>query len=123
MNAPDRARPTWVYTTYYVMAQYTRFLRPGDRVIGSTDHNTIVGYNGKRKRLSVVTLNYGNPQTIRYDLSGLKKVGTTARVTVTNTGGKQMFTTSPVPIVNKAIAIAAEPNSVYSVSIDGVVLR
>lgn len=123
MTAPDRAKPTWVYTTYYVMAQYTRFLRPGDRVIGSSDHNTVVGYNGKRKRLSLVTLNYGDAQTIRYDLSGLKKVGKTASVTVTNTGGKQMFAKSQIALSGREIAIAAEPNSVYSVSIEGVVLR
>jgi galactan endo-1,6-beta-galactosidase len=41
LSEPGRGAPTWVYDKYYVMAQFTRFLRPGYKILGSTDHNTV----------------------------------------------------------------------------------
>ena len=123
LTAPDRAKPTWVYTKYLVMAQFTRFLRPGDQVIGTDDHNTIAAYDARHRRLSLITLNYSNAQTIGYDLSGLAHVGKTATVTVTTTDAKKHFVVSSVDIANKAFSMQAEPNAVYSVSLDDVRLR
>ena len=121
-NSPDRAKPTWIYTKYYTFAQFTRFLRPGYKIIGSNDHNTVVGYNAAQHRLVLITVNYGNAQKIAYDLRTLTKVGTTGTVTVTNTAGPKQLSASPLTLTGGQFTISAEANSVYSVVINDVTL-
>lgn len=64
-----------VNTKYYVMAQYTRHIRPGATVLDSGDGNTFAAYDAAARRLVLVTINYGTPQTIAYDLSRFRTVG------------------------------------------------
>jgi len=68
-------------TKYYVLAQYTRYIRPGMTMIDSGDGNTIAAYNSSAHQLVLVTTNYGTAQYITYDLS---KYGTVAG----NSGGE-----------------------------------
>ena len=42
---------------YWVMAQYSRFIRPGFRFIAASDADSVAAYNAKRKRLVIVTTN------------------------------------------------------------------
>ena len=118
----NRGEPKWVYYKYYVMAQFTRFVRPGDKLIGSGDHNTIAAYSAKDKRMSFVTVNYGTAQRITYDLSGVSQVGSNALVTVTNTDGSRLFETSVANLEGKKLSLNAEANSIYSIDIEQVVL-
>ncbi len=121
-TAPNRAQPTWVYTKYYVMAQYTRYLREGYRIIGSNDDNTVIAYSDSLKQLVLITLNYGNTQQIAYDLSGLQKVTGNVTASFTNTDGSQLMRKFVVPIVGKRFSIPAQPNSLYSMTISNVTL-
>jgi galactan endo-1,6-beta-galactosidase len=119
-TAADRAKPTWIYQKYFTFAQFTRFLRPGYQLIGTNDHKTICAYDAAGKKLVVITLNYGNAQTIQVDLSGFSAVGTAGTVTVTNTDGPKRLVESPVTVTQKKFSISAEANSVYSTVISGV---
>jgi galactan endo-1,6-beta-galactosidase len=116
----DRGRPTWVYTKYYVFAQFTRFLRPGMRILGSDDSQSIVGFDPRKKRLSLVTVNRTTPQRVTYDLSRFRSLGREATLTVTNAKGPKSFSSSKLRLDGKKLTFDAEPDSVYSVSIDGV---
>jgi galactan endo-1,6-beta-galactosidase len=121
-NAADRAKPTWLYTKYYTFAQFTRFLRPGYRILGSNDHNTVAAYSAAQKKLVLVTVNYGNAQSITCDLSKFSKVGTTGTLTVTNTAGPKQLHASSIALTGKQWTYTAEANSVYSIVINGVSL-
>ena len=54
---------------YFVMAQYTRHIRPGMTMLDSGDHNTTASYNPATHKLVLVTTNYGAGQWVNYDLS------------------------------------------------------
>ena len=64
---------------YYVLAQFTRHIRPGMRIIGSGDANSVAAYDPVARKLVIVTTNYGTGQWINYDLSKF--------ATVTGSGG------------------------------------
>jgi hypothetical protein len=96
------------------MAQFTRFLRHGQTLFGTSDPNTIAGYDAAKKQLVFVTVNYAAPQPIVYDLSNVTGVGVEAKVTVTNTGGGKMFETRPIKVKRGRITIEAGANSIYS---------
>ena len=57
-------------TKYYVMAQYSRHIRPGMTLLGGSDENTVKAHDAANKRLVLVTVNYKKAQTVTYDLSG-----------------------------------------------------
>ncbi len=118
-----RGQPLWVYTKYYVLAQFSRFLRPGYQVLGSSDGNTVVGYSRAEASLVLITVNYESPQTITYDLRGLSAVGdATAQITVTNTDGSALLRESTAPIVGQRLSVAVAKNSVLSIVVPRVSL-
>lgn len=119
---PDAGAPSWVYYNYYVMAQFTRFLRPGQQIIGNSDPNSVVAYDAKQRRLVIVTVNYANPQPVSYDLSNLNQVGSSGSLTTTHTNGSKLFQTSPLKVGNKRFTLDVEANSVSSIVINGVVM-
>jgi galactan endo-1,6-beta-galactosidase len=118
----ESGEPTWIYTKHYVFAQFTRFVRPGDTIVGSSDPNSVVAYDQKRSELKIVTLNYGKAQPITYDLTRLSRVGNSAAVTTTNTNGSQLFVGSQVEVKDKRFTLDAPANTIYSTVIDGVAL-
>ncbi|MDX1932166.1 MAG: glycoside hydrolase [Capsulimonadales bacterium] len=118
-NAPDRGKPTWIYTKYYVFAQFSRFLRPGFRLLGSNDDNSIVAYDDRRKELVMITLNYGNAQKITYDLRFLKRATGKVAVVATGTDHSKRLFRSVAMIRGGRLEIAAEPNTLYSITVTG----
>jgi galactan endo-1,6-beta-galactosidase len=75
---------------YYVMAQYSRHIRSGMKIMSSGDANTVVAYDATAKKLVIVTANYGTAQWINFDLSKFTTVsGPISRwITVTGSGSK-----------------------------------
>jgi galactan endo-1,6-beta-galactosidase len=121
-NGADRVTPKWVYTKYYVMAQFTRFIRPGQMLYGTTDHNTVAAFDAANGSLSLVTVNYGNAQRIVYDFSNVA-ADADVEVTVTNTAGTRLFQTGHAHLQDGKWTLAAEKNSIYSVKITTKSLR
>ena len=122
-TSPTRGQPLWVYTKYYVLAQFSRFLRPGYQVLGSSDGNTVVAYSRADSRLVLISVNYGSPQTLRYDLSRLSSVpDSTVQVTVTQTDGSRLLSESTIPLRGKILTVAVERNSIQSLVVSGVTL-
>lgn len=122
-TSPTRAQPAWTYYKYYVFAQFTRFLRPGYKIIGNNDHNSVAAYDSTSKKLVLITVNYGNAQNIVYDLTSLGQItGTSAAVTATNTNGSKLLFSSSVPVSGKKFTLNAEANTIYSTVVSGVTL-
>jgi galactan endo-1,6-beta-galactosidase len=122
LQRPDRGAPTWVYTKYFVMAQFTRFLRPGQRIFASSDHNTISAYDAEGKSLTLITVNYGNGQPIRYDLSAVRGTFSWDEGRFTSTNNDHTFEAFQVPVDAQGFTLQAAPNTVYSVRLKGVSL-
>ena len=114
-----RGAPKWVYWKYHAFAQFTRFLRPGQRVLGTSHPDTVAGYDAAVKRLTIITLNEGPAQTIRYELSALTSVGAEASITFTRGDGKGLLSTASAPITAKFFTLEAAPAAIYSIAIDG----
>ncbi len=58
-----------VNNKYFVLAQYSRHIRPGMRIIDGGEGNTVAAYDATGHKLIIVTTNYGTGQWINYDLS------------------------------------------------------
>lgn len=65
---------TTVNQKYYVLAQFTRHIRPGQHILGS-GKSTVAAYDPGRRTLSIVALNPGNDQSLGFDLSRFRTAG------------------------------------------------
>ena len=84
LNDPTHTAYT-VNEKFYVFAQYTKFVRPGDTLIGVSDPQTLAADNAKTRRLTlVVTNNTDAPTTITYDLSRFCRLPPVAQVVRTS---------------------------------------
>lgn len=65
---------------YFVLAQYSRHIRPGMTILDSSDANTIAAYDSRARTLVIVSLNDGPACSISYDLSRFTTAGRVSRV-------------------------------------------
>lgn len=114
---PRRGTGTRANGKYWVMAQFTRFVRPGMRVLGSSDDKTVCAYDDVAHVLVCVTVNFGKDQWITIDLRGMKACGGTGSCTYTNTNStlsSEKFVRTDVSFDGMAFQYQARANSVYS---------
>ena len=73
-----RGPDAYAYTLnekYWVMANYSRFLRPGCRLIDVGDDNSLAGYDAKTQTLVIVATNSGKADApLTYDLSRFRRL-------------------------------------------------
>ncbi|KAI1163005.1 glycoside hydrolase family 30 protein [Nemania serpens] len=60
---------------YFVLAQLTRHIRPGFRILDSGADYTIAAYDASAKKLVIVAVNWGSAQYLNFDLSKFKTPG------------------------------------------------
>jgi galactan endo-1,6-beta-galactosidase len=65
---------------YYVLAQFTRHIRPGMKILSGGSSNTIAAYDAANKKLVIVAVNWGDSQYLNFDLSKFKQPGTNGQV-------------------------------------------
>jgi galactan endo-1,6-beta-galactosidase len=117
-----------VNTKFYVLAQYTRHIRQGMRIIDSGEANTTAAYDNANKRLILVTTNYGTAQRITYDLSKFSSVGggTNGLVdrwaTQTNGTGDTYTHHTDTHLSGRTFVATFPTNTVQTFSIDNVVV-
>jgi galactan endo-1,6-beta-galactosidase len=89
-NAGDNwvgpANPKW-----FVMAQYSRHIRPGMKMIDAGEPNTVAAYDPVAHKLVLVTTNGATAQWVNYNLSNFAVVGGPVTRWQTNTGGGDMY--------------------------------
>ncbi len=120
-TSPTRGSITWLYSKYYTFAQFSRFLRPGYKVIGNNDGRSITAYDPASKKLVLITLNEGPAQTITYDLTKFSGItATSATVTTTTFDGASLMANRTTALGAKQLALAVPANSIQSIVIDGV---
>ena len=76
-----------VWTKFYVMAQYSRHIKPGMTIISSGDHNTTAAYDATNHKVVFVTQNWGTGQYIGFDLTQFTTANGTLTRWETDTSG------------------------------------
>jgi O-glycosyl hydrolase len=93
---------------YFVLGQYSKFLRPGFRLFALDDENSLAGWDPKTHTLVVVTTNGGDaPSRVTFDLSRFTHLG--ASVTATRTSPTENLTKLPPTAVSGRRFTAALP--------------
>jgi O-glycosyl hydrolase len=105
---------------FWVMGNYSKYVRPGATVIGSSDTNTLAAYNPGDSTLTLVTTNpSGSAQSYSYNLSGFSAVGAAATPYQT-TATEDLAALSPVTVSGKAFSTTLPAQSVTTFVIPGV---
>ncbi len=138
-GAPDYKKGFWGLATanhdrqeiiltqkYYGFGQFTKFIRPGSKIIYTTSNRNIAAYDSLSKKLVIVAVNSSNnvsPYT--YDLSGFSKTGT--EVTLVRTSGNKRKGESLAQLKEKIIVFDDKtfdanlaPNSITTFIISNV---
>ena len=111
------ASVTGVRDAYHVLAQYTRHVRPGARILDSGHRSTVAAWDGGR--LVLVTVNpSAEPVELTYELGKFRRVGETARMWTTAPG--RWYERDEAPVREGRLTTHHAPSSVTTFEIDGV---
>ncbi|MDN3295188.1 glycoside hydrolase [Streptomyces ficellus] len=120
-------KPGAVQTKFYVMAQFSRHIRPGMTILDTGVGYATAAYDAAGKRLVLVAVNTGAAQTLTFDLSRFTQVsgGTGGLVRRWNThtsGGGDLYAEHTDTRLNgKRLSVPFAAASVQTFQIDGVV--
>jgi galactan endo-1,6-beta-galactosidase len=126
---PDPTRRTGtlgpVANKYFVLAQYTRHIRPNMAIIDSGDQANVAAYDATNRRLVLVTVCGDSPRRITYDLSRFATVGGGIRSWVTDADpaghiGRQYTPVIGVSLRGKQFAVDLPAHTVQTFEIDNV---
>ncbi|MDH6626667.1 hypothetical protein M2271_004484 [Streptomyces sp. LBL] len=121
-------QPTTVQTKHYVMAQFSRHIRPGMRILDTGVSNAAAAYDASARRLVIVALNTSaSAQTLTFDLSRFTTVtggsgGLVPRWNTVTTGGDTYRAYSDTRLSGKSVAVPFAAKAVQTLQIDGVTL-
>ena len=103
---------------YFVMAQYSRHIRPGMTIVDGGGGSTVAAYDAAGKKLVLVTTNYDTAQWITHDLSAFSFLSGLVRrwTTVTGTGDKY-FPRTDITLAGKSLSAFFPVNSVQTFEI------
>ena len=103
---------------YFVLAQYSRHIRPGMTIINGGSSNTIAAYDQDGKKLVIVTTNYGTAQSITHDLSAFSFLGGPIRRWITQTGaGDKYALRTDLSLSGKSLTAFFPANTVQTLEI------
>ena len=113
---------------FWVFGQFTRYIRPGYRVVGMGDSNSVAAYDPDSHMLVFVVVTGDTQQTVQYDLSMFKAVGETAQVVATTTAPETGIPDwkQHVEVVRldgkgaRSLTVSLYPRSVYTFLIQNV---
>ncbi|MEU9784237.1 glycoside hydrolase [Streptomyces phaeochromogenes] len=119
-------QPTTVQTKYYVMAQFSRHIRPGMTILDTGVGYAVAAHDATQKRLVVVAVNSGAAQTLTFDLSRFSQVtggsgGLVRRWNTLTSGSGDLYTARSDTYLNgKSLSVPFAAASVQTFEIDGV---
>ncbi|KAI8620987.1 glycoside hydrolase superfamily [Chytriomyces sp. MP71] len=112
---PARGQLVRVTTKFYILAQFTRYLRPGDEIISTSSSSSIAAINSSTGRVKVIVVGYLASQTVSIDVSqqavsdGTKLLGR-----YTKTDGSVLFEEFEVVARGGKAVFTMERKGVYS---------
>jgi galactan endo-1,6-beta-galactosidase len=119
--------PGAVQPKYYVLAQFTRHIRPGMRILSTGVGFAAAGYDPAARRLVIVAVNTGAAQTLTFDLSAFGQVtggsgGLVPRWSTVPAGGDRYTQRLDTRLAGKTVRVAFPAASVQTLQVDGVVV-
>ncbi|MFI8187275.1 glycoside hydrolase [Streptomyces sp. NPDC085946] len=125
---PGTLQPGAIQTKYYVMAQFSRHIRPGMTILGTGVSHAVAALDRAARRLVIVAANTSaSPQTLTFDLSRFSSVtggpgGLVPRWNTVTTGGGDLYTArSDIRLSGRSVSVPFAAKSVQTVQVDGVV--
>jgi O-glycosyl hydrolase len=108
---------------YYAMAQFSRFIRPGCTLIGSS-RNTLAAYDSGKKQVIIVAVNDdSNDDECTFDISQFKKTGSSVSAVRTSgslAAGENLASQPQIPVVKKTFSAVLLANSITTFVIENV---
>jgi galactan endo-1,6-beta-galactosidase len=123
---PSTATPGAVQPKYHVLAQFTRHIRPGMRILNTGNGSAAAAYSSSAKRLVIVAVNDTSAaQTYTFDLSAFTTVtggtnGLVPRWTTVPSGSDRYTNRNDTYVSAKKVTLSFPANSVQTLQIDGV---
>ncbi|MFC0039667.1 glycoside hydrolase [Actinomadura rayongensis] len=119
-----RAEVTEVNAKYYVLAQYTRHIRPGMHILDSGHPDTVAAYDVPARRLTLVTANSAVARTVTYDLRRFARAEGRVRVWATDATddvpARAYTRERDAPIADRLLTLTHAPNTVTTMEADDV---
>lgn len=114
-----------VQPKYYVLAQFTRHIRPGMRIIDTGVGYAAAGYDPAARRLAIVAVNTGAAQTLTFDLSRFTRVtggtdGLVPRWSTVPAGADRYTQRADTRLSGKTVRVPFAAASVQTIQVDGV---
>ncbi|WP_328787004.1 glycoside hydrolase [Streptomyces sp. NBC_00273] len=105
---------------YWAMAQYSRFIRPGSRVIGTDDDHTLAAVRpGGQGAVVVHTNPMGSARTIALDLTGFRDVSAAPVQRYTTDATRNVHREADVAVTGKRVTVTLAPHSVTTLVVPG----
>ncbi|MDX8056182.1 glycoside hydrolase [Lentzea sp. BCCO 10_0798] len=121
---PNTLRAGAVQNKLYVLAQFTRHIRPGMRIISASTGNAAVAYDPAARRLVLVAVNTAtSAQAITFDLTRFTTLPTgmiTRWSTSTTSGGDRYVQRTDVRLNGKLLRVPFAAGQVQTFQLDGV---
>lgn len=97
---------------YYAMGQYSKFVRPGYRMVSNTDPDTFTAYDERSHSLVIVATNEGrSAKSVSYDLSGFAAGGGIAAPHRTDLN-ENLRKQPDIPVVSGRFSDSLPPRSI-----------
>ncbi|WP_028803446.1 glycoside hydrolase [Streptomyces sp. 142MFCol3.1] len=119
--------PGAVQTKHYVMAQFSRHIRPGMTILDTGVDHAVAALDRSARRLVIVALNKASSaQTLTFDLSRFGTVtGSTGGLvrrwnTLTGAGGDRYTAHTDTYLTGKTVAVPFAAGAVQTLEVDGV---
>ncbi|GLW45362.1 hypothetical protein Stsp02_10240 [Streptomyces sp. NBRC 14336] len=121
-------QPTTVQPKYYVMAQFSRHIRPGMTILDTGVSYAAAAYDAGARRLVLVAVNTSaSPQTLTFDLSRFTTVtggsgGAVPRWNTVTGGGDMYRAYTDTRLSGKSVSVPFAAGAVQTLHVDGVTI-
>jgi galactan endo-1,6-beta-galactosidase len=121
---PSTLKAGAVQNKLYVLAQFTRHIRPGMQILGTSTGNAAVAHDPEARRLVIVAVNTAtSAQTITFDLDRFTTLPTgliTRWSTSTSSGSDRYVQRTDVRLDGKTLRASFAAGQVQTFQLDGV---
>lgn len=104
---------------YYAMGQFSKFIRPGNRIITTSDGRTVAAHDEQLQRLVIVTYNERSvAQDVSFDLSAFTYESREAHRYITS--AMQNMDRDAISISTNGFSLEVAPQSIVTIVVEGV---
>jgi len=103
---------------YYMHAAFSRYIRPGSRIIGSDNSNTLAALRPDGALVLIVRNAGSSDAKYSFDLTGFDKIGTSAKVVRFELPGS-LKAQDDIAVSGKALSMTAPAQTITTMVIDG----